>query len=304
MRVAVIIAARDLAHLLTDAIRSALAQPGAAVIVVDDGSVDDTAAVIRSLSNPRLFSLTTPGLGVAAARNAGAGHPVARDAEALLFLDGDDWLSPDATVRLTAALRDEPAAAACFAAFAYVAEAAHPGALGRVDSRPARPVSLKRLILGNRFANGGHMLIRQTAFTAAGGFRAELRFAEDWEFWPRLALQGKLLAVPGPPTLFVRRRSGSLMHGAATHLESYQPALRAMAANPDLRSALGMRCLDRVSRQATRELYWTVGRERLRRGMARAALPLLLRGLLGQWRPQRLAVLVQAACLACRSQSG
>ncbi|MCB8878715.1 glycosyltransferase family 2 protein [Acidisoma cellulosilytica] len=307
MRVAVIIAARDIARFLGDAIGSALSQSAGdlSVIVVDDGSTDQTQSVIAGQSSPRLHSLHTSGLGVGAARNLGARHPAAMVADALLFLDGDDWLSTDALSRLTKTLTASPDAAAAYGSFAFMPENASPGGRPSHDIRqPAPSLSLDRLILGNRFANGGHVLIRQTAWQATGGFREDLRFAEDWEFWPRLRLEGPFAALPGPPVLMVRRRIGSMMHGAATDPAAYAAALSAMADNPRLARALGVRRLPRLIRQARRELCWTIGRERLRRGLARSALPLLLRGFFGQFRPQRGIILFHAAWVAGSDKSG
>lgn len=235
--------------------------------------------------------------GVSRARNRGAAAEAAADAEALLFLDGDDWQAPDALARLSAALDRSPEAAAVHAPFAYVAESAAPDAPGGLDRRaaPASRDLLPRLILGNLFANGGHVLIRATARARSGGFREDIAFAENWEFWPRLALEGPLLALCGPPLLFVRRRHGSLMHGASTHLAAYRPALDAIAGNAGLARRLGPGQLGRLTRRAGREILWTVGREMLRRGKARPALPLLLRGMAGgRARPQRLLILARA----------
>lgn len=298
MRVAVIIAARDIAAFLPDAIRSALSQshPQTTVIVVDDGSADDAPGVIARHASPRLHSLRTTGLGVSAARNLGASHEAAQAADALLFLDGDDWLSPMALATLAAALEQAPAAVAAHGGFAYVTEAATPAAPGPLDCRRAPPAQhlLSRLILGNLFANGGHVLIRADAWRAAGPFREDLTFAEDWEFWTRLALVGRFAAVRGPPVLFVRRRAGSLMHGTATRIDAYRPALSAIAGNAAIARRLGPGRAGRLLRRAGLEICWVTGREMLRRGDAKGAVPLLVRGMAGRFRPQRLALLAMA----------
>jgi glycosyltransferase involved in cell wall biosynthesis len=298
MRVAVIIAARDVAPFIGDALASVLGQSHGdlSLILVDDGSADGTPEVAARFADPRLTIIRQPNAGVSAARNRGAAHAASTHPDALLFLDGDDWLAPDALRRLVAGLVAAPQAAAAHAPFAFVAEAARPEAPGALHIRaaPARRDVLPCLILGNLFANGGHMLIRASAWAGAGGFREDLRFAEDWEFWLRLALQGSLLPLGGPPLLFVRRRQGSLMQGAATRLAAYEPALAAIAGNAALRARLGPARLARLLHRARRELLWTVGREMLRRGEARNALPFLWRGVAGRARPQRIAILGKA----------
>jgi glycosyltransferase involved in cell wall biosynthesis len=296
MRVAVIIAARDVASFIGMAVGSVLAQSHAALalVVVDDGSVDATAAVVAQFRDERLRLLRDSGRGVSAARNRGAAD--VSDADAFLFLDGDDWLAPSALSVLVAGLTADAAAAAVHAPFAFVAETARPDAPGALDRRaPARARDLlPRLMLGNLFANGGHVLIPAAAWRSAGPFRADLAFAEDWEFWLRLALQGRFVAVDGAPQLFVRRRSGSIMHGAATRLEAYRPALAAVAGNRDLAARLGEQRFTRLLRRAETEMSWTIGREVLRRGDAAAAVPLLRQGLWGRPRPQRLGLLAKA----------
>ena len=84
------------------------------------------------------------------------------------------------------------------------------------------------------------------------------------------------------------------MHGAATRMEAYRPALAAVAANRALADRLGARRFARLLRRAELELSWTLGRERLRRGDAIGARPLLWHGVWGRPRPQRLALLALA----------
>jgi glycosyltransferase involved in cell wall biosynthesis len=306
MRVAVIIAARDLAHYIGDAIGSVLGQSHTdlRLIVVDDGSADATVAVVAGFADTRLQLVRETGRGVSAARNRGAAE--AGPADAFLFLDGDDWLAPGALTLLVAALTADGDAAASHAPFAYVAEAATPASPGRLDRRAAsrRRDIIPALMLGNIFANGGHVLIRAAAWEAAGAFREDLIFAEDWEFWPRLALLGPFVAVGRDPLLYVRRRAGSLMHGGATRMEAYRPALAAIAGNAAIAARLGERRFRRLLRRAETELSWTIGREMLRRGDAAGAAPLLWRGLLGRPRPQRMIVLAAASLRAITQKRG
>ncbi|MBP1805433.1 glycosyltransferase family 2 protein [Rubellimicrobium aerolatum] len=91
--VCIIIAAYNAAPFLRDAIDSALAQdgPDIEVLVVDDGSIDDTLAIARSY--PGVRALTQPNQGDGVARDAGLR---ASESEFVLFLDADDILLPGA----------------------------------------------------------------------------------------------------------------------------------------------------------------------------------------------------------------
>ena len=74
MRVAVVIAARDVAPYIGDAVASVLAQSheALALIVVNDGSVDDTRRVVEGFQDSRLQLINEIGRGVSIARNCGA----------------------------------------------------------------------------------------------------------------------------------------------------------------------------------------------------------------------------------------
>jgi glycosyltransferase involved in cell wall biosynthesis len=298
VHVAVLIAARNVAAYVAYAIESVMAQTHRnwTLVVVDDGSTDRTGEVIARYRDPRILLLRQAAQGVSVARNAasaGAGAP-----EALLFLDADDWLAPNALARLAAALMADPAAVAAHAPYAFVAEGATPTRPGKVERHTplAPPDLLPRLIRGNIFANGGHVLIRSSAWTAAGHFRRDLSFGEDWEFWTRLALRGRFVAVGGPPVLFVRRRTGSVMRRSAADPAAYRPALAAIAANRLLAIRLGPTRLERLVRVAEAEVNWTVGWELLRRGRRRAGVSSLGRGLRAKPGPRRAALLALVAC--------
>ena len=92
LSVSTVVPTYNRARLLERALRSALAEcrPGDEIIVVDDGSSDDTEAVVRDLG-PALRYLRTPHLGAGAARNAGV---EAATGDLVAFLDSDDEWAP------------------------------------------------------------------------------------------------------------------------------------------------------------------------------------------------------------------
>ncbi len=174
--------------------------------IVDDGSTDATAAVgarfprqahpidqtdeFRGISRSQCGHRS--GLGWA------CGAAVAPDA--LLFLDGDDWLAPDALGLLAETLENAPGLPPRWDAM--------PGstrmAVARLSRAPARGRLLERLLTRNLFANGGHLLIRREAIEAAGDFRSDLVYGEDWEYWTRLAALGEFVVCPIPYAFVVR----------------------------------------------------------------------------------------------------
>jgi glycosyltransferase involved in cell wall biosynthesis len=95
MKIAVLMPAYNAAAYIGDALASLLRQRDAAtldIVVVDDGSTDDTVAIVEQLAAPEVRLLRTPHGGVAAARNA-ALAALAPDTDIVAWLDADD-LSP------------------------------------------------------------------------------------------------------------------------------------------------------------------------------------------------------------------
>lgn len=96
--VSVVIPAKNAAAYIGETIASALAQTEVSeVIVVDDGSTDDTVAIVQAIRDPRLCLIMNDAGGVSAARNRGA-----RGARGdwLIFLDADDRLRTNAVATL------------------------------------------------------------------------------------------------------------------------------------------------------------------------------------------------------------
>jgi glycosyltransferase involved in cell wall biosynthesis len=296
MRVGIVTPAYNVAPYIGDAIRSVLSQTHQAwtMTIVDDGSTDATTAVVAGFDDPRLCLIRQRNAGVSAARNRGV---TATYAEAVLFLDADDWLSPDALALLTAALSVDSGAIAAVGPYSRVPDSPPNGSvLGRrARSRIVRPASgdlLEALLVRNLFANGGHLLIRRGVLDAAGPFRSGLRYGEDWEYWTRLARSGTFTAVETPtPLLFVRERHGSAYLGMATRPESFIPCMDAIFNVPALRVRFGPAVLARMRRSAEAENDWIVGRELIRHGSPAEGRRFLRRSVRGAPGLRRLALL-------------
>lgn len=265
-RISLITPAHNVAPFIGPAIRSVLAQGLAdwEMLVVDDGSTDGTAGVVAGYRDPRVRLFVQANQGVSAARSRALAE---LRGQAVLFLDADDWLAPDALPRLWAALAGAPAAVGAHGGHAVVAEAAQPGDRPlRLKPGPPGGELLPRLLWRNPFVNGGQLLVRRAAVARAGGFRPGLRFAEDWDYWVRLALLGPFAAVPGPPVLFARERRGSAYRRMARDPAAFTPAMAAVFGNPALEARFGPVALARFRARAEAENAWIQGRELLRHG--------------------------------------
>ena len=292
MHITVVTPAYNVARFVGAAVTSVLDQTHQdwTMVVIDDGSTDDTAAHVAHFSDKRVRLLRQPNAGVSAARNRGLAEV---DGEAVLFLDADDWLAPDALTRMAAALAASRAVAA-YGAFWFVAEDGNTVTGCKSGPFPSGDI-LERLLVQNLFANGGHMLISRDAVAGAGRFRSDIRYGEDWEYWCRLAARGRFAVVPGAaPLLYVRQRSGSAYLRMASDPAAFSPCMDAIFANPAVVARLGAARLGVLRRRTEAENRWIIGRELIRHGRQTEGLGWLRRSFAGHPSPKRAALLAAA----------
>ena len=153
------------------------------LLVIDDGSQDNTGDAVGALDDPRVRVVRTPNQGVAAARNRGlesaAGSYVA-------FLDADDVWSANKLERQHSAMTETPAAGLCFASAQLVDDDLRPTG---VDAAVERPDYTEALLLeGNIVAGGGSsVMARASVIDHAGRFDPDLSQCADWDMWLRMS---------------------------------------------------------------------------------------------------------------------
>ena len=185
--VSIVMPAYNAAAFIGWAIDSVLAQThsGWELIVVNDGSTDDTEAVVRSYGEARIRCLRQANQGPGAARNLGLANS---QGDCVIFLDADDWWDARCLAALVEGLsKTDPQDAVVHADWAYAGDAERPG--DAVSSALDANGALATLVLRNPIAI--HCaLVRRAALLAVGGFPTEDPALEDWELWLRLAAAG------------------------------------------------------------------------------------------------------------------
>ena len=189
-RVSVVIPCFNQGQYLADAIESALAQTRRVdeIIVVDDGSTDNTAEVAGRFGPVHYLYQKNGGL--SAARNAGLRYTTANY---ILFLDSDDILLSTAIEHCLEAFSEHPNAAFVYGGFRYVDS-------GRQIISDVLPQSHKdhfaALLRGNHITMHGTVMYHANLLRSAGGFDETLCACEDYDVYLRLAANYPIVMYP------------------------------------------------------------------------------------------------------------
>lgn len=199
--VSIVIPAYNGAATIDETLRSVRSQTYATleIIVVDDGSRDHTAAIVRAHAavDARIRLIETQNGGVAAARNRGWQES---QSDLIAFVDADDLWAPDKIMRQLEALdAGGPKCGLVYCWSAKIDERSH------VTDNRERPMwhgdVLEQLFRGNFVGNGSAALVRRQALIDAGGFdsglwRAGAQGCEDILFYARVAERHHFAVVP------------------------------------------------------------------------------------------------------------
>jgi glycosyltransferase involved in cell wall biosynthesis len=216
MDIAVVIPCYNSADWVGAAVESALVQtvPAAEVIVVNDGSTDDSRAVLRRYE-PRVRVIDQPNQGLSGARNSGVR---AAAADWLAFLDADDQYEPGFVEGVRALHAAFPRAEMIFTDHSEFTDAGvtESSAFGRFvpelrtlaeDARGDCLLGGLRLVTVIIQRNGvfspSTLIVRRSLFESVGGFFDGMRGSQDLDFYVHAAPRGPVGIVARP---LVRRR--------------------------------------------------------------------------------------------------
>lgn len=191
---------------VSDAIESVLRQTYVPIecVVVDDGSTDDTVAIISQYQRD-IVLVRSPNYGVASARNLGASHARGKF---LAFLDADDvWLPHKIEFQMSERCRD-PSVGLMYSAYWIVNADLSEHHLMRC---PAEDTALMNSILlrppGIQLSSTG--IVPRSVFAGIGGFDERLTTSADLDLTLRVLKVARGCAVDVPLTLY-RRHAGQM----------------------------------------------------------------------------------------------
>jgi glycosyltransferase involved in cell wall biosynthesis len=195
-RVSVIMPTYNSASFLGDAVMSVLAQTFTdfELVVVDDGSTDETQAILAGFSDPRLvIHRSAVNTGLAAARNAG----LTRSRGALIaWLDSDDISLPRRLERQVAVLERRPRVGICGT---WVQTLGASRSTWRYPRRSGMVAS--RMLFDDPLATSS-VVMRREVLCGMHAFDPEFAPAEDYDLWERASRGWEIVNIPAVLTRY------------------------------------------------------------------------------------------------------
>ena len=215
-RVSVIIPTFNRVRLVVQAIDSVLAQSYVdfEIIVVDDGSQDETRSTVNAYSDPRIRYIYQSNLGPSGARNTGLAH--ARG-QYIAFLDADDVFLAESIATRIQELERQPELGLVAGGLLYVDKSGNPLA----ERRPwlyQPQLSLSTWLFGCPITPSAAMVKREW-LDRVSGFDTTLHGGEDRDLWLRLAQLGCQMAWTPQLVCTYRIHESQLVQGGKSHMD-------------------------------------------------------------------------------------
>jgi len=216
--ISVVIAVLNGALVLGQALAGVAAQtlPPAEVVVVNDGSTDDTREVVHRWSSllPINYVELPVNVGLGRARREGVtqGH-----GDWIAVLDADDFWLPDHLLMLDRTAEGDFDLTCGPLMNWYPGSHIHQSSYPAAVAPPGR--QLETMLHRNRMSIGAFFSRR--LYDEAGGFSADRR-AEDWDLWIRMLLAGATIRIPSTPTMLFRVSTAGLSSKPELYLDSLE----------------------------------------------------------------------------------
>ncbi len=188
-RVSIVMPVHNAAGTVEAAIRSLLNQTfdRLEIVVVDDGSADESRAVVEGIRDARVILVRQQHQGIVAALNSGCAH--ARG-EYLARLDADDVAHVRRIVSQATYMDEHPNVGLLGSWAMFESESGRPGTF----APPSSDAALRRYLLRDNPFVHSTVMFRRAAFDRAGGYREGMN--EDYRLWVRIARSWQIAVLP------------------------------------------------------------------------------------------------------------
>ncbi len=210
----VVIPAYNRGKLLKETIDSVLLQTSRdyEIIVVDDGSTDDTMQVLESYDN-QIRTVSQSNQGPEVARNTGARHS---KGDYIAFLDSDDIMLPLALETYGKVILSQGQPAIILSNLEFFGES-KPLEIKDRSAEPIEIVTYKNCVSKDRTvrASASIIVVRKDVFSKAGGFRnssADAYFCDDLDFMLRVGCHGPAILIISPCVVAYRVHQHNTVH--------------------------------------------------------------------------------------------
>lgn len=214
--VSVVVPAYNVSKTICDTLDSILKQTFSdfELIIINDGSTDNTLQVIEGVRDPRIQVFSYENGGLPEARNRGIARATG---ELITFIDADDLWTQDKLECQVTALQQNPEAGLAYSWTCFM------DSEGKSFSQDL-PCYIEgnvyaQLLVGNFITSGSNVMLRASAIESAGLFDRTLKSIEDWEYWLRVAAKWPFVVVPQYQILY--RQSATSMASKIDVMEKY-----------------------------------------------------------------------------------
>ncbi len=163
------------------------------VIIVNDGSSDGIEEWVNTITDNRVKLISQKNQGAATARNTGIAHA---KGEYIAFLDSDDLWEPSKLEKQVYCLENNPDIGLVYAWISSID--ANGNSRGKIYANHIEGNVWEKLIEENIVRSCSAAMLRRECFEKLGVFDTNLKFAEDWEMWIRIATSYSFAVIKEP----------------------------------------------------------------------------------------------------------